>query len=157
MAAGRDEVQHGRSCGSKCPIKAVGVGSHCWSLGSVMLRVFLREALRTLLKQNSAKAEPRAGLMGGTSLPQNVLGDVWCGAEPGPRSSAAVRPCPPRNQRVQQSVGQAPPALETLSFCFQCPLLASGSLNFFKPALLLNRHFHTCLQLDPLCAQTAHV
>lgn len=67
-------------------------------------------------------------MAGGASLPQNVLGDVWCGAESGPKSSAAIRPCPPRNERVQQSVGLALPALASLLFCFQCPVLASGSL-----------------------------
>lgn len=42
------------------------------------------------------------------------------------------------------------PVLGSLSFCFQCLVLASGSLNSLSLLCCWNRHFHTCLQLDPL-------
>lgn len=42
------------------------------------LRIFLREALRTVLKQKSSEAEPSAGVRGGLPSPQNICSVISC-------------------------------------------------------------------------------
>lgn len=88
---------------SHSAVSAVTAHLYCFMgcLGSVILWVFLREELWTVLKQKSPEAEPRTGLMGGLSLPQKHLFrdlSLFMFAAMGPESGCSARGCLPAAQ-----------------------------------------------------------
>lgn len=155
-------------------------------LGSVILRVFLRVRIhRQFWNKNHLKLCQELGWWEVLPSPKNICSVVcrcWCLLRWGQSAAALlVAVCPgqrggggavPRQGCVTwhccvqdslgsvqgQELGAGHERLGSLPFCFRCLLLASDSPNSLSLLCCWNRHFHRCLQPDPLsCPNTTRM
>lgn len=170
----------GQSCGSRlAPLTALfeqclpASTALCWGVwarwycGSSCVRIYGQ-----FWNKNRLKLSQELGWWEALPSPKNICSVVSvlvfaamgpeCGCSAGGCLPGAARrsspssglsssgPCPPAGLRVYREPWQELPPLGSLPFCLQCLVLASDSLNSLSLLCCWNRHFHTCLQLDPL-------